>query len=308
MLMEYYSETLTKVGLQYMQARSNFAAGQVFPNCPVNLISGTYPTYDKTYWMKNEAKVRAPGTESAGSPHARGTDSYACEDVSFHDDVPFENIKNDPKVLNPESAATRRVTNKIDIYDEVDFTSNFFTTGIWGTDLTPSTLWNAASGSDPLGDIDTAKQTVKKNTGFDPNRIAISREVYDVLKRHSSIKEQIKYTSSRNVTAELLAYMFEVDKVIILNGVYDSAKYGATASQGFIGGQHCLVYHASNGPSLEEPSAGYRFVWNGYGSDGFGVESRDKADNKAVRVEAHNYRDFKLVAADLGYMLNNVLA
>ena len=48
MLMEYYSETLTKVGLQYMQARSNFAAGKVFPNCPVTLMSRTYPTYDKT--------------------------------------------------------------------------------------------------------------------------------------------------------------------------------------------------------------------------------------------------------------------
>lgn len=307
MLMEYYSETLTKVGLQYMQDRSNFAAGQIFPNCPVSLISGTYPTYDKAYWMKNEAAVRAPGTESAGSPHARGTASYACEDVSFHDDVPYENIKNDPKPLNPEAAATRRVTNKIDIYDEVAFASNFFVGGVWGTDSTPSTLWNA-SGCDILGDIDTAKQTVKKNTGFDPNRIAVSREVYDVLKRDATIKDQLKYTSSRNVTAEILAYMFEVDKVIVLNGVYDTAKYGATASQTFIGGQHCLVYYAANGPSLEEPSAGYRFVWDGYGSGGFGIESRDLPNQKATRIEAHNYRAMNLVAADLGYFLESVLS
>ena len=307
MLMEYYSETLTKVGLQYLQDRSNFAAGRVFPNCPVKYISGTFPTYDKAYWMKNEAKVRAPGTESAGSPHARGTDSYACEDVSFHDDVPFENIENDPAVLNPESAATRRVTSKIDIYDEVDFATNFFSTGKWGTDLSPSTKWDASSGSDPLGEIDTAKQVVKKATGFDPNRIAISREVYDVLKRHADIKEQIKYTSSRNVTPELLAYMFEVDQVVVLNGVYDTAKYGATASQSFIGGQHCLVYYAASGPSLEEPSAGYRFVWSGYGDEGFGVESIELPKQKAVRVEAHNYRDMKLVASDLGYLLYDCL-
>jgi len=307
-LQTYYSETLTNVGLKYMQARSNFASGRVFPNCPVNLLSSTYPTYDKTYWMKSEAAVRAPGTESAGSPHARGTDSYACEDVSFHEDVPNEYIANDPSPLNPEKAATNRVAGKIDLYDEVAFAATFFTQGVWGTDKTPGTLWTAAGAGDPFGDIDLAKATVKKNTSFDPNRMLISREVYDILKRHSDLKDQIKYTSAKNITTELMASLFEVDEVIVMNGVYDSAKYGAAASQGFIGSNHCLLYYVSSAPSLEEPSAGYRFTWNGFGAGGFGVENFDLPKQKARRVEAHNYRDFKLVASDLGYLLDDVIA
>ena len=102
--------------------------------------------------------------------------------------------------------------------------------------------------------------------------------------------------------------MFEVDEVIVMNGVYDSAKYGATASQGFIGAKHCLVYYVSNSPSLEEPSAGYRFTWNGFGSGGFGVKNFELPKQNARRVEAHNYRDFKLVAADLGYLIDDVIA
>jgi len=306
-LQTYYSETLTNVGLKYMQDRSNFASGRVFPNCTVNLLSSTYPTYDKSYWMKNEADVRAPGTESAGSPHARGTDSYACKDISFHEDVPNEYIANDPSPLNPEKAATRRVANKIDIYDEVAFAANFFVTGKWATDLTPGTAWTAAGAGDPFGNIDTAKATVKAATGFDPNRILVNRTVYDVLKRHSDIKDQIKYTSSSNVTTGLLASMFEVEEFIVMNGVYDSAAYGASASQGFIGSNHCLIYYAPSAPSLEEPSAGYRFTWNGYGNAGYGVDNFDLPKQKARRVEAHNYRDFKLVASDLGYLLDDIV-
>jgi len=307
-LQTYYSETLTKVGLKYTQDQSNFASGSVFPNCPVNLLSSTYPTYDKTYWMKNEAGIRAPGTESKGSPHARGDGTYACQDVSFHEDVPYEYIKNDPKPLNPESAATRRVNSKIDIYEEVAFVANFFVTGKWGTDKTPSTLWTAAGAGDPFGDVDLAKQTVKAATGRDPNRMLISREVYDILKRHSDVRSHIMYTSSAVVTGELLARLFEVEAVTVMNGVYDSAAYGASASQGFIGANHCLLYYAPSAPSLEEPSAGYRFTWSGYGTNGYGVDNIDMPLIKARRVEAHDYHDMKLMAADLGYLLDDVIA
>jgi len=307
-LMTAYSATLTNVGLQYNQASTNFVAGRVFPNCPVALMSSTYPTYDKSYWMKNEAAVRAPGTESVGSPHARGTASYACKDTSFHDDVPDEYIANDPEPLNPEKAATRRVAGKIEIANEVSFASNFFVAGKWGNDVTPSTLWTAAGAGDPFGDIDLAKATVKKDTSFEPNKMVITYEVYNILKRHSDIKDQIKYTSSANVTTELLARMFEVDEVVVMSGVYDSAAYGATASQGFIGAKNCLLCYTSKSPSLEEPSAGYRFTWNGFGAGGFGIKNFELPKQSARRVEVHDYADMQLVAADLGYLLNGVVA
>jgi hypothetical protein len=104
-----------------------------------------------------------------------------------------------------------------------------------------------------------------------------------------------------------LARLFEVDEVLVMNGIYDSAAYGASASMDFIGGKHALLYYAPRTPSLEEPSAGYRFTWNGYGNAGYGVDNFDLPKQKARRVEAHNYRDFKLVASDLGYLLDDIV-
>lgn len=307
-LITMYSETLTKVGLKYVQAPENFKASKIFPVCPVNTISGEFPTYGKEYWMKNEAAVRTPGTESQGGVHGRGTDTYQCVDISFHEDVADEYVANEPDPLNPLKAATSRVTQKIAIYDEVYFAANFFATGKWGTnEATPSTLWDAAS-SDPMGDVDTYKQAMKVATGFDPNKLVISRTVYDVVKRHSTVKEQLKYTSSRVATAAILAGLFEVDEITVLNAVYDSAAYGATASQSFIAGDHALLLHTPASPSLEAPSAGYNFQWRGYGQGGYGVRKIRQENEMATRVEAHNYHQMKQMATDLGYLILQPIA
>ena len=102
------SETLTKVGLKYIQDPANFKAGKIFPACPVNLQAAEFPVYDKSYWLKNEAQVRRPGTESAGGTHARGKDTYSCQNIAYHEDVAMESIANDPNPLNPLKAATLR--------------------------------------------------------------------------------------------------------------------------------------------------------------------------------------------------------
>lgn len=302
------SETLTKVGLKYVQNPEYFRAGKIFPMCPVNLLSSNYPVYDKSYWMKNEAKVRKPGTESHGGIHGRTDASYTCVDVAYHEDVPFEYVQNDPDPLNPERSASLRVIGKIALYDEIDFVNNFFVTGKWGSNEdTPSTLWSAAN-STPLEDIDGYKRTVQIGTGFKVNKAVITRPVFDVLKRHTQIKDQVKYTFGGNVTKQLLAEILEIETLEILESVYDSAKYGATASQSFIGGNHMLLLHTTDAPSLEAPSAGYNFTWNGYGVDGFGIERMPLPLAKATRIEVHHYHIMKQMAADLGFFVKDCIS
>jgi hypothetical protein len=299
-LQESYSETLTNVGVKYIQDPNNFKAGKIFPICPVNLQSSQYPTYDKSYWLKNEAAVRKPGTESEGGTHARSFDSYSCIDISYHEDVANEQIENDPNPLNPLKSATRRVTGKIAIYDEVDFATRFMTTGVWTDASNPITKWDAAT-SVPLEDVDTWKRAMRVATGgFTANKAVMSEKVYDVLKRHDQLKEQIKYTRGGNLNQQLVAEALEVDEIIVMNAVYDAAAYGATADQKYIAGDSFLLLYTPSSPSLEEPSAGYNFSWNGYGQNGYGVRQFDLDREMAQRVEVHHYHDMKQVASDMG--------
>jgi len=304
MLQSAYTKTLTNVGLKYMQDPMKFKATKIFPMCPVNLMSSTFTTYDKEYWFKNEAGIRVPGTESTGSRHGRGTSSYVCQDVSHHEDVAEEYITNDPEPLNPLKSATRRVSQIISTFDEVDWVTRFFTSSSgWTAGATPSTKWDVSTAT-PLEDIDGYKRGMEASTSFEPNKIVMSKNVFDVLKRHTQIKEQIKYTSAANVTKELLAKLFEVDEIVVLTAVYDSAAYGATASMNYIADDKFLMLHVTDNPSLESPSAGYNFAWTGYGKNGYKIKTIDMETRGATRVEVHNYHDMRQIAGDLGVFVN----
>jgi len=307
-LATHFSTTLTNVGTKYMQDPDAFKAGQIFPMCPVTLLSSSFPTWDKAYWLKNEAAERTPGTESAGSPQGRGTDNYSCVDVSFHEDVPQEYIDNDPAALNPQKSAVRRVTHKIALYDEVAYVASFFKTGVWGTDAAaPTITWNTAN-SIPLEDIDGYKRTMQSLTGRKPNKAVMSQKVFDVLKRHPTIKGTLFTTSAGVPTAQvneaMLAAVLELDEIIVLRAIVDTAKYGATASIGYIAGDKFQLLHCTKTPSIEEPSAGYNFGWGGFGTNGYGIRSWYREDPNAVRVEAHHYHQMKKVAADLGLFVD----
>lgn len=306
MLQTQYTETLTKVGLKYMQDPKKFKATKIFPMCPVSLMSSTFPTYDKEYWFKNEAKIRVPGTESSGSRHGRGTDNYSCQDVSHHEDVPDEYVLNDPAPLNPLKAATRRVSQIISTFDEVDWVTRFLTTTVWTDATAPSPRWDAAD-STPLEDIDGYKRDMESATSMEPNKMVLSKDVFDILKRHPQVKEQIKYTSASNVTAAMLAAIFEVEEIVVLTAVYDSAAYGATASMAYVATNKCLLLHTTDNPSLESPSAGYNFAWSAYGKNGYKVVTKPQQNTDSMRVEAHNYHDMKRIASDLGIYVTTPL-
>ncbi|MDY0206199.1 MAG: hypothetical protein RBR82_06190 [Pseudomonas sp.] len=299
-LQAQYSEVLTNVGLQYGAGPDLFKANRVFPVCPVTLMSSQYPVYPKEYWTKNEAGIRKLATESKGGTHAREFGTYSCQDISYHEDVATESIKNDPVPLNPQKAATRRVTKKISLFDEIDFVTRFFTTGVWTSGSNPTTKWDAAN-STPLLDIDTYKRNMRVATGgFTANKIVMSEPVYDCLKRHSTVTGQLGANDSKMINSEILARILEVQEVIVMSAVYDTAAYGATSSHSYIAGNSLLFLHVTENPSLEDPSAGYNFGWNGFGVNGYGVTELEVPLAHAIRVEAHNYHDMRQIAADLG--------
>ena len=62
--------------------------------------------------------------------------------------------------------------------------------------------------SDPLRDIDDAKDAVRAKSGIEPNRLVLSKTVFRALCRHPKIREQFKYTSNASINADMLANYF----------------------------------------------------------------------------------------------------
>lgn len=302
---------LTNISVAYVQREDRYLASKIFPIIPVEKQSDKYYTYTKGDWFRDEAERRGASSESAGSGYTLSTATYSCDVFAFHKDIPDQVRRNTDAPMNPDREATQFVTQRLLLRLEKQWVSDFFATGIWDTDSTPTNLWSNYATSDPITDVEAGKEKILLNTGFMPNKLVLGYQVMRQLKHHPDIVDRFKYTTSANVTADILARLFEVDQVLVSMAVNNTAAENETNTFAFTHGKHGLLCYSNPTPGLMAPSAGYIFAWRGV-SDNLGTDigvSRIRMDlKKADRIEGEMAFDDKVVAADLGYFFNGAVA
>ncbi len=298
------------MSVAYMQEADNFVSSRAFPQIPVQKQSDKYFTYSQADFFRDQVQLRADGTPSAGTGYSLSTATYAAEVYALHKDIGDQVRANADNPLDPSMDATRFLTQQMLIRQEVDFAANAFTTGIWDNDVTPGTLWSAA-GSTPIANIETGKNTVLTATGYVPNTLILSYKAFSALVDNADIVDRIKYTTQESVTPDLLARVFNLDRVLIMSATYNTAAEGATASYSAVGDRDALLCYVPRNPGLMVPSAGYQMVWSGI-SAGLGTSSaisRFRIDElKADRIEIEAAWDTKIVSSALGYFFSNPVA
>jgi hypothetical protein len=276
--------------------------------------SNAYYTYDKNSFFRDEARPRADGQESAGSGYTISTDTYNCVVEAIHKDIGYQARQNADAGINLDVDATQFVTQRLLLRREIQWAADFFVNAIWGTSTTP-TLWSTYSTSDPIGDIETGKVTILTNTGYMPNTLVLGYQVYQALKNHPDVIDRVKYTNfnaSVTPTNQLLAALFGVDNVYVAMATKATNVEGETAAMSLVQGKNALLCYVNPTPSLLAPSAGYVFSWRGVtggiaGAE-IGITRFPMPHLKSDRVEGEIAYDNKLVASDLGYFFNTVVA
>lgn len=311
---------LSNLGVAYMNEPAAYIADQVFPAVPVDHRSDLYPIYQKDYWFRDEAKKRAPLTESAGGGfELEEPGTYYCYHWSFHQDISDDDIANQDDVFDLEDDATAYVTEKLRLRREREWATNFFGTGIWGNDLVGGvdfTLWSDQTNSNPITDIENWKALVHRATGLMPNTLVVARRVHQTVKNNDQIIERYKYTKGGVITAEILASIFEIDRYIVGSALYAANEEGDTEDLQYILGEYSLLLvYAAPRPSRRRPSGGYTFRWRRPRIGGrtgerlpFTIKKWSMADAgiEGTRVEGNLYEDMRLIASDCGVFCSNV--
>lgn len=319
----HINRPLTNISIAYMQAASAFVADRVFPVVPVQKQSDRYFNYDRGYWNRDEMKKRAPGTESAGSGFdIDATPTYYCDLWALHKDIDEQTRANADAPINLDTDVTNFLSLKGLIRKEKIFAAKYLTTGVWASDKTGVAAapganqflqWNDAS-SNPIEDIRGFKRGVLQSTGFMPNKLTLGRAVYDVLVDHPDIVGRLdrgQTTGAAKANKDSLAALFEVDEIIVMDAIENTAKEGLANTHTFIAGKVALLTYSPPTPGLMTPSAGYTFSWVGLkGSNAIGGRMK-KFYMEAIgsdRVEIEMAFDMKLVAADLGVFITAAVA
>lgn len=319
----HVNRPLGNISIAYMQAQEAFVADRVFPNIPVDKQSDLYYKYDRSFWNRDEAEKRAPATESSGSGYAVETDNYFCDEWDHHHDVPDQRRANADTPLQPDREATQLVSHKGLLRRENNWATKYFASNIWATDIdgvaaSPTTgevlQWNDAA-STPIENVADAQEAVLEGTGYEINTMVIGFSVWKALKNHPDIIDRIKYGQTPGspaiVTIQAVAALFEIERLLVMKAVHNTAKEGLAEVSAFIGGKKALLCYSAPNPGLMIPSAGYTFSWRGLlGASAMGgrITRFRMKQLKADRVEIEMSFDHKKVAADLGYFFDTIVA
>jgi len=300
---------LTNIAVAYYQKATDFIATRAFPSVPVDNQSNSYFVYDSVDFRRNNAKARAPATESAGGGFDISTATYTAEEYSIHKDIADAIRANADAAIDLERASSEFVMQQLLIQKDVNWVADYFTTGIWGTDVvggTDFTQWDDGT-SDPEKDVDTGKVAIKQATGLMPNTLIVDYNTHLALKRHPIITDRYKHTSPDAITKELLARYFEVDRYLVAEASYTTSEEGAsTEVNAFIAGKNALLCYVAPSPGLMVPSAGYTFAWRQLSGSNGGVRIKRFRMEKlsADRVEGGFAYDHKVVLSAAGYFFS----
>ena len=317
----HVNRPLTNFSQLYMQQADRFMSLRAFPNLPVVRQSDLYYTFDKGDFYRSLAEERADGAESAGSGFTLTTGEYFAKVYAFHKDISDRQRANQDDAINLERTAMRYVTLKMLLAREEQMQKALFTNGIWANEITGATSASSTEfirwklpDSDPIKDVRTGLTHVQGKTGYRPNKMLIGRKAYDALMDNDSVLDRITGGSTvaqpAQVMHQTLASLFELDAIMVMDAVQNTAIRGSSDDIDFIGGNNALVYYAPNMVGLEEPTAAMQFSWTGYlgaTESGSRIKRFRMEHLSSDRIEGEMAFVYKVIAPDMGYFFNGVV-
>ena len=318
---------LTNFSQKWMQDQSAFVGLAAMPNLPVSKQSDLYYEFSRADFFRDEAEERADGTESAGGGFTLSTSPYFARVYAFHKDVTDRQRANQDSVIRLDQSASQFVTQKLMIRRERLFQETFFpaaaASGIWATEHTGTAaapgptefiFWDAAT-SDPIVDVTSASETVQAATGFRPNKMLIGRQGWNALKNNDAILSRITGGATRDMPAmvlrALIAQLFELEQIFVMDSVVNTAVRGAAEATSFIAADNALLYFAPDGLAVDQPSAGAQFSWTGFmgaTSNGMRIKRFRWEAVEGDRIEGQMAFDYKVTSPELGFYFHNVVA
>ena len=307
------------VAIKYAQ-ENPLMGTRIFPQIFVDK-AGYIGTYSKESFLKvgdPKSYVRVGAAESKGVDYATGKEPYFIEKRSTHKDVTEDDLQNYDNPFDPVRAAISLVTTRLNLVAAKLFVQTVLQPGIWGTDFDVGVSgaggkWSSDTGT-PIKDVLTLNREIQAFTGFYPNAMAMTGDVYDALVVNSDIRNIIKVTQDKIPTPDLLARAFNLKRGIeVFSTVETTAKEGTTPTKsntGFMASNVALIVYSPTAPSVDVPSGGYYLTYRKGGKANGRVKITTipmPQNNHSLRIEGDSYFTPKILAPDLGVLLTNIV-
>jgi hypothetical protein len=258
---------LSEIARGYTNAAMVGAA--LFPAVPVAQRGGKIIQFSKEAFRAYNTG-RSPGANTKRVAFGYSSATYALEQHALEGVVPFELMEEADAVpgIDLGRGAVQMVQDIIALRLEKAQASIATTAGSYAaankTTLSGTSQWSdfTTGVSDPIKDVEAAKEAVRAAIGRYPNTVVMGAAVMSKLKQHPKVVDRMKYTGRDVATPELLASLFGVTRVVSGDAV--SASDADVLSD--VWGKFVIVAYTETGgiAQMGRPSYGYTYRLRGY--------------------------------------------
>lgn len=299
---------LTGIAARFMQGLP-LAGARIAPILPTAIQSAQYYIWETSNMTDIPTDIR----RAPSAPFKRGKskltdDTFFARDYGFEEPVDNSEIALYGGIFPAEKSAMERAVRIVAVNHEIRVRN--IARAVSQT-ASPSTKWNASSGTTIIADVKAAKNAIHASTGVDPNLMVIPRDVFNALEIAPELLERFKYTEGGNVTLAQMATLFGVKEIIVTGDLINSASEGQTASLGGIWSDEAFLCYSDPSQDIKALTFCRTFNWTAMGGSGpKGISTytypEDNIDSRIVR--ARQFTDEKVIASGAGYYLSNVLS
>lgn len=306
---------LTNISLGFP---NNGLVGDVlFPTVRVRKQSDLYYEFGREHWLP-EDEQRAPGTPAIEIPGLEvSTNPYFAKEYALAIPVADEERENADSPLDPARDGTELITSKLMLRREQRIQTKVTTLANYAsshsTTLSGTDQWSDYVNSDPIGDVKTGIRQIHSSLFMEPTVGVFPYEVMTQLEDHPDFIERIKYSQLGILTAELIAALFGLPKIVVPGVGYNSGVPGGTESLGYLWGKDVVLAWVSS-PGLKKPNFGYEFVWRYKNGQTQRVERWREAARIADIIRVRRRYDLKFISVDssgdtnAGYLIKDAVA
>ena len=275
---------LTNMSVAHFQPDDWFVSPFIFPIVPVQLSTGYYYIFDKADLARDNVARKPQFGKVAPMVIGSTEELYKCEvdqvilGLDDFSTLDYQRART-PGIADPRRAKVRIATEQLKLHADRVFAEGYFKSGVWSheytgvTGTTPSGnqfyKFNDAN-FDAVHFFGELSKEMMREGRRKPNVLALGVEAYEGLKNNPEILERVKYSGSTanpaTVTTNVLAQLFEYERVVVLNSTHNAGGVGETNMQFVCNPKGALLAYAAPNPSIDEASAGYTFAWDMLGN------------------------------------------
>jgi hypothetical protein len=294
------SKPLTNLSIHY--TNSTYIAQEVLGNLPVKNESDLYWVYNSDWRMADTA--RANGALANQVTWEASTSSYVMTEHSLKDILTDRDYNNADSALQLEKHTSENLIDKILLRLEYESAKMMFTTTTFSNNATlnTNTSWNYnTTTSAPIQNLLSATGYIVQQSGKMPNKVVMGWSVFESLKENNNVYSRIQYTDRALLTKELMASMFDVEKVHVGTAARNTSKEGIASDKSFIWGGDAVVGYFKPRPGLRDVTAATIIRQNSLGNP-YKVKKWREEDVSGNYIEVQSMHVPKAIATSCAYL------